>query len=170
MALTVQNGSLVVRDGKLGTGQGCCCGGGGGSGPCNPSTCPNGTQCTPPCVCVDGQCVSGGACCLPSGGCQGGLSQEACEECVVWCRENGLRPQGELECPEGWDGLSGQDGGPCQRVTFTDTCAECRSKTRPPEVQEIGYSNFCLFQFGRCGTFQAGVSCSTEPCNQNPLP
>lgn len=28
MALTVQNGSLVVRDGKLGTGQGCCCGGG----------------------------------------------------------------------------------------------------------------------------------------------
>lgn len=62
MALTVQNGSLVVRDGKLGTGQGCCCGG----GPCNPSTCPNGTQCTPPCVCVDGQCVpETGACCLP---------------------------------------------------------------------------------------------------------
>lgn len=28
MALTVQNGSLVVRDGKLGTEQGCCCGGG----------------------------------------------------------------------------------------------------------------------------------------------
>jgi hypothetical protein len=28
MSLTVQNGSIVVRDGALGTGQGCCCGGG----------------------------------------------------------------------------------------------------------------------------------------------
>ncbi len=31
-SLTTQDGKLVVRDGKLGTGQACCCGGGGGGG------------------------------------------------------------------------------------------------------------------------------------------
>lgn len=36
MALTVQNGSLVVRDGALGTGQGCCC-----DGPCDCSVLAN---------------------------------------------------------------------------------------------------------------------------------
>lgn len=57
MALINEGGKLLLRDGKLGTGQGCCCGG------CNPSSCPNGTECTPPCVCVDGFCCPGNACC-----------------------------------------------------------------------------------------------------------
>ena len=52
MALTVQNGSLVVRDGAIATGQGCCCGGGGGcSGPCDAEN-----PCPPGCVCIDGKC------------------------------------------------------------------------------------------------------------------
>lgn len=33
--ITLQDGKLVLRDGKVGTGEGCCCGGGGGCDCCD---------------------------------------------------------------------------------------------------------------------------------------
>jgi hypothetical protein len=55
MAITIQNGSIVVRDGKIGTEQACCCG--GCSGPCDDENpCPEG------CACVDGECVAVTSC------------------------------------------------------------------------------------------------------------
>jgi hypothetical protein len=53
MALINQGGKLLLRDGKLGTGQACCCN--KCSGPCDGEN-----PCPPGCVCVDGQCVECG--------------------------------------------------------------------------------------------------------------
>lgn len=53
-ALTVQDGKLVLRDGKLATGLACCCGGGGDK--CSGS-CDNNGDCAVGCKCDSGQCV-----------------------------------------------------------------------------------------------------------------
>jgi hypothetical protein len=51
--ITLQNGQIVLRDGKIGTEQACCCK--KCEGPCDEENpCPEG------CACVDGECVDGG--------------------------------------------------------------------------------------------------------------
>lgn len=60
MSLTVRNGSLVLRNGALGTTQACCCG--GCSGPCD-----EGNPCPEGCECVAGQCVAEKGCCCVDG-------------------------------------------------------------------------------------------------------
>lgn len=62
-SLTIQSGQLVLRDGAIGTGEGCCCGSSGCSGRCNfqvndglltQTQCSNGCNCvTHPCACFD---------------------------------------------------------------------------------------------------------------------
>ena len=51
MTLASNNGKLILRDGKLGTGEACCCG--GCSGPCPAGV----SECAPGCGCKDSQCV-----------------------------------------------------------------------------------------------------------------
>ena len=117
MALTVQNGSLVVRAGALGTEQACCCK--KCEGPCDEENpCPEG------CACVDGECVDAGACCLPDGTCSTEYdTQEECEDCTEtnYCTEELYLDDPEAPCPEGWLG----DGGFCYRDTTPATCEEC---------------------------------------------
>jgi hypothetical protein len=50
MALTVQDGKLVLRDGAIGTEQACCCK--KCEGPCEDNE-----DCAPGCACVDGECA-----------------------------------------------------------------------------------------------------------------
>ena len=79
--LTVQDGKLLLRDGKLGTEQACCCSSGNG------------------------------ACCLPDGTCEEGLTQQECEACqpTFVCTEYAYPENPEDPCPEGFspDGFGG---------------------------------------------------------------
>ena len=77
MGLTLYNGKLLLRDGKLGTGQGCCCGGGA-------------------CCLPDGTCTSGGT----------QEECEACET-VNTCTEYLFLEDPDQPCPEGWQGGGG---------------------------------------------------------------
>lgn len=54
MSIRSYGGAITSKAGHIGSGIGCCC--------CTPNACPNGDECAPPCVCVDGQCVPK-ACC-----------------------------------------------------------------------------------------------------------
>jgi hypothetical protein len=128
MALINEGGKLLLRDGKLGTGQGCCCG-----GPCNPSTCPTGTECTPPCVCQNGECKPAcdpqecptGTECTPPCVCQNGECKPACDpqECP-----NGTECTPPCVCVDGQcvPGCSGpcDEENPCPDgcVCFQGTC------------------------------------------------
>jgi hypothetical protein len=78
--ITLQDGKLVLRDGKVGTEQECCCKKcesdedcpegeccvDGECGPCEEECsgpCDGNEDCEPGCECVDGECVALGTCC-----------------------------------------------------------------------------------------------------------
>lgn len=113
MSLTVQNGSLVLRNGALGTGQACCCGEDDQpcSGPCDEENpCPEG------CICCNGECI-------PAIGCDDPL--EGCQPICGWpkylenCEENGAEGCGQLACVLSWDTVT-MPGKECEeRYTFS---------------------------------------------------
>lgn len=123
MAIVRSGGNIVSKDGKLGTGNGCCCG-----GPCNPSTCPNGTECAPPCVCVDGQCAPSGCCCVNGVQAPEHTTKAACEQCeeVNTCTE--YQPQDCNYVPQDCTYADQDENGQCPEG-FTQTpwgsCEQC---------------------------------------------
>jgi hypothetical protein len=133
MALINEGGKLLIQNGALASGAGCCCGG----GPCDPATCPNGTECQPPCVCVDGECVQApGACCI-NGSCDlSYATQEECESCetVNQCYEYLYLEDPEQPCPEGWQG----GGGWCSRSTTPESCGDCQGECYPQQIGPCG--------------------------------
>jgi hypothetical protein len=76
MALINEGGKLLLQNGALANGAGCCC------GQCDPATCPTGTECQPPCVCVNGNCVRCSGPCDGENPCPEGCACDNCFNCV----------------------------------------------------------------------------------------
>jgi len=91
MALTVQDGKLVFRDGAIGTEQACCCA--KCTGPCDEENpCPEG------CICCNGECVKE----IPEGECCGPC--QVCEGECEWTNDPGLS---DSPAQNGWYLVSG---------------------------------------------------------------
>ena len=174
--ITLQNGRLVLRDGKIGTGQACCCG--GCSGPCSALN-----PCGQGCACDTSGSTSATSVCYQNGIPNPEItSQASCEECVPQCEyvectetfEPDYAPADESgECPEGWlaDGWGGcrepcppgfTDNaggfGFCSRTTYPASCAECAGSCSTAHCPTIG-------NCGRWGEYADGQCKNAAPCN-----
>jgi hypothetical protein len=179
MGLINQGGKLLLQNGALASGSGCCC------GQCNPATCPTGTECQPPCVCVNGQCVSppcSGPCdkynkcvlgcgcntssptsyggeCVRSGAVDHTITTEAeCEECVTECEYTQCDEYMYVEEGQSCpEGWQSDGWGGCYRTTYPSSCGQCNGYC---------YSEGCT-STGNCGqwvTYPIGTCDVQEPC------
>jgi hypothetical protein len=157
MALINQGGKLLLRDGALGTGQGCCCGGG---------------------------CNTASSFCFRNGSRDASKTTQAeCEECsqVNVCQEYQFLENPEATCPDGWtpDGWGG-----CSRVTNPANCADCPGWCDQQNVGSCGaWVEGTIPQFCECGQasaceencpggiawanadYEAGAQCDYACCN-----
>lgn len=171
--ITLQNGKLVLRDGKVGTGQACCCG--GCSGPCSAlNPCPQG------CACDTSGSTSATSVCYQNGIPNPAItSQASCEECATECDyiecteytyPGYVYVEEGQECPEGWtpDGWGGcyepcppgwtNLGGACSRTTYPTSCSECSGSCYTEGCTTTG-------NCGRWGEYTDGQCKGQAPCS-----
>ena len=155
--IRTQGGKLLVDGGKLASGAGCCC------GQCNPATCPTGTECQPPCVCVDGQCVDGGGAgcsgpCYANGDCSEGCSCNCVWDAVIYVfDENGFGTAPE-SCPPGF---SANENGYCVGAVSLSDCQQIDSTVR---------SDIDDFYGGPQGQAWDDLGVISGTCVENPFP
>ena len=124
-SITIENGKIVVRDGKVGTEQACCCEGF--------------IFCDIRPLEFGGSCETGFGCDPENGGNGDADCPEDCQCKCVWCvayytfDENGLR-QEMTECVAGFAVVPpgfGLFSGACHKVYGGDTCEAVDNEVRP---------------------------------------
>jgi hypothetical protein len=117
MTLASNNGKLILREGKLGTGNGCCC----GTPPPPPDVCTvpcyqGFDPCPPGCVCCGGKCVREITCEMPT---QITMSLSGMKRLFLWGSQNGGTPTYPFFCQ-----LNGQGQPEIFDKIFCNQCAE----------------------------------------------
>jgi hypothetical protein len=158
VAITVEDGKIVVEGGSIGTGEACCCK--KCEGPCDEENpCPEG------CICCNGVCVEE----IPEGECCGPCDEEnPCPEGCICCNGVCVEEIPEGECCGPCD--ENEDCEPGCRCLDGECVEECRCKGCAENLQlSMGGQPDCFdgfyFDFIQCA-FAGGISAAMY-CQDN---